>query len=193
MGMYKYLREAWKSPKKGILKQNFKERLVEWRKQPATTRIARPTRLDRARSLGYRAKEGIIVVRQRVLRGGRQTQKVTGGRRSKRQSRKKNLNVSYQTVAETRTADKYPNCEVLNSYYAAQDGKYYWYEIILVDVNQPAIKKDKSLKWLTKVKHTNRAYRGLTSAQKKSRGLRKKGKGAEKARPSQKARGNRLK
>ena len=192
MGMYKYIREAWKSPKKIILK-SIKDRLVEWRKQPTTLRISKPTRLDRARSLGYRAKQGIIVVRQRVLRGGRQRPQIRSGRRSKRFSRRKDVNVSYQSIAERRVAVKYPNCEVLNSYYVAEDGRHYWYEIILVDKNHPAIKKDKTLMWITKVKHTNRVQRGLTSSQKKSRGLRHKGKGAEKVRPSQKSRGNRLK
>lgn len=193
MSLYKYIRDAWKSPKKNILKDRLKERLVVWRKEPATIRVIRPTRLDRARSLGYRAKQGIIVVRQRLIRGGRQTAKPSRGRRSKRQSRRKDLNISYQTVAEQRAASKHPNCEVLNSYYVAEDGKYYWYEIILIDKNSPTIKKDKSLSWITKVKHTNRVYRGLTSSGKRSRGLYKKGIGAEKARPSQKANKNRLK
>ncbi|MFT4304074.1 MAG: 50S ribosomal protein L15e [Candidatus Woesearchaeota archaeon] len=193
MGLYKYLRESWKSPRKNILKTDLKERLIQWRKEPVTVRVERPTRLDKARSLGYRAKQGIIIVRQRVVRGGRMTEKPAGGRRSKRMSRRKDLTVSYQTIAETRVADKYLNCEVLNSYYVAQDGKYYWYEIILVDKNHPAIRKDKTLSWISTTKHTNRTYRGLTSSAKKSRALRNKGKGAEKARPTQKAHGNRLK
>jgi large subunit ribosomal protein L15e len=133
------------------------------------------------------------VIRQRVNRGGKQKAGNIKGRRSKRMSRKKTLNISYQSIAEQRVADKHPNCEVLNSYYLAEDGRYYWYEVILIDKNHPSIKKDKSLRWITKVKHTNRVYRGKTSAAKSSRGLRKKGKGAEKARPSRKARGNRLK
>jgi len=193
MGMYKHIREAWKSPRKNILKDQLRDRVIQWRREPATVRVEKPTRLDRARSLGYRAKQGIIVIRQRVIRGGRQSPSGVKGRRSKRQSRKKDLNVSYQTVAEQRVASKHPNCEVLNSYYVAQDGRHYWYEVILVDKNSPGIKKDKVLSWITKVKHTNRVYRGLTSSAKKSRALNKKGKGAEKARPSQKANKNRLK
>ncbi len=193
MGLYKYIREAWKSPKKNILKGSMRPRLIEWRKQPTTVRVLRPTRLDKARSLGYRAKQGIIIVRQKVQRGGRMTEQVAGGRRSKRQSRRKDLNVSYQTIAETRVADKYTNCEVLNSYYVAEDGHNYWYEIILVDKEHPAIKKDKTLSWITKPKANQRAKRGLTSSAKKSRGLRNKGIGAEKIRPSQAANGNRMK
>lgn len=193
MGLYKYLREAWKSPRKNILKNSMRSSVIEWRKQPATVRVLKPTRLDKARSLGYRAKQGIIVVRQKVSRGGRMTEQVAGGRRSKRQSRKKDLNLSYQTVAETRVANKFTNCEVLNSYYVAEDGHYYWYEVILVDKAHPAMKKDKVLNWITKPSANQRAKRGLTSSAKKSRGLRNKGIGAEKVRPTQKANGNRMK
>jgi large subunit ribosomal protein L15e len=192
MGLYKYIREAWKSPKSGILKDN-RQRIIEWKKQESTSRILRPTNLAKARSLGYRAKQGIILVRQRVLRGGRKKPFVKKGRRTKRQSQRLNLNLSYQTVAEQRVSCKYPNCEILNSYYVGQDGKYYWYEVILVDIMHPAIKNDSKLKWITMPKHTDRVHRGLTSSGKKSRALRHKGKGAEKARPSQKAHGNRLK
>lgn len=193
MGMYKYMREAWKSPRKNILKESMKSTLIEWRKQPSTVRILKPTRIDKARSLGYRAKQGILVVRQKVQRGGRMNVKPAGGRRSKRQSRRKDLNVSYQTIAEQRVAAKYTNCEVLNSYYVAEDGHYFWYEVIIVDKTHPAIMKDKVLKWITEPKANQRVKRGLTSSAKKSRGLRNKGIGAEKVRPSSKANGNRLK
>lgn len=192
MGLYKYIREAWKSPKKTI-RENQKERLILWRKQPVTLRVDKPTRLDRARSLGYRAKQGIIVVRQKVIRGGRQIAFKRKGRRPKRQSQRKDLTISYQTIAETRVAVKYPNCEVLNSYPVGEDGISYWYEVIMIDKDHPAIRKDKILSWITKAKHTNRVHRGLTSSGKKSRGLRRKGMGSEKARPSQKANKNRIK
>jgi len=187
MSLYKYIRDAWKSPKKNILKNQMRERVIAWRRQPTTVRVAKPTRLDRARSLGYRAKQGILVIRQRVIRGGRQRTRPVGGRRSKRQTSRKDLNVSYQTIAEQRVASKYPNCEVLNSYYVAEDGKYYWYEVIMIDINSPSIKSDKILNWITKPQHTNRVARGLTASAKKSRGLGNKGKGAEKVRPSLRA------
>ena len=81
--------------------------------------------------------------------------------------------MNYKWVAEQRTARKFPNLEVLNSYWIAKDGQYVWYEVILVDPNRPEIKKDKNIKWITSKKHRKRVFRGLTSAGKKSRGLRK--------------------
>ena len=191
MGMYQYIREVWKKPHEN-LGNIWKERLIKWRQEPTTIRIERPTRLDRARSLGYRAKQGFVIVRQRVLRGGRQRPKITGGRRSKHSGRRSIVGKSYQWIAEERAAKKYPNCEVLNSYYVAQDGKCYWYEIILVDKAHPQILADKNLRWIAEKQHTRRVFRGLTAAGKRSRGiLTHKGKGAEKLRPSLRAHGDR--
>ena len=86
MGMYKQIQEIWKKPKANI-KALQKERLIAWRREPAVLRILRPTRLDRARSLGYRAKKGITVARIRVKRGGRMREQMKKGRRSKTQRR----------------------------------------------------------------------------------------------------------
>ena len=103
-----------------------------------------------------------------------------GGRRPKRYGRTKLVKKSYQWVAEERAVKKYTNCEVLNSYYVGQDGKHYWYEVILLDKHHPNILKDPVLRRIAK--QTGRVHRGLTSTAKKTRGLRKKGKGAEKVR-----------
>ena len=182
MGMYQYIREAWKKPRELDF---WQQRLVKWREEPATLRVERPTRLDKARSLGYRAKPGFLIVRQRVNRGGRQRPQIRHPRRPKAMSRRKDLTMNYQSVAENRAARKYPNCEVLNSYYAGEDGLHYWYEIILVDRVNPSILADPKISWI--MRHKGRSERGLTSAGRRSRGLLNKGKGAEKLRPSLRA------
>ena len=166
MGIYKYIRQAWKQPKE-TLGQIQKDRILLWRQEPVTLRIERPTRLDAARSMGYRAKPGIIVVRQRVSRGGHQRPKITGGRRSKHSGRNKNLIISYQVIAEQRTADNYENCEVVGSYFVGKDGLSYWYEIVLIDRDHPQILADPVLSKIAAQR--GRAYRGLTNAAKKSR------------------------
>ena len=184
MGFYQSVRGIWKS-KSDEFRQINKERLIEWRKEGSTVRVSRPTRIDRARSLGYKPKSGVVVVRQRVLRGGRRRPDIKGGRRSKHARQLKILDKSYQAVAETRAADRYPNMEVLNSYYLAQDGLRYWYEVILVDRESREVVADKNLSSVAKSK--GRVYRGLTSAARKSRGLGNKGTGSEKLRPSRSA------
>ncbi|MBI5065730.1 50S ribosomal protein L15e [Candidatus Woesearchaeota archaeon] len=181
MGLYKYLRLAWKNPSKN-LKATMQARLIQLRNEPTTLRIPRPTRLDRARGLGYRAKQGIIVVRQKVKRGGHVRTRPVGGRKSGNLSVRLPLKKNYQWIAEERVSKKYHNCEVLNSYLLCKDGSYAWYEIILVDKHHPAVLADKALSGVAN--RTGRAERGITSAGRKSRGLRYKGKGAEKARPS---------
>ena len=190
MGVNQRIRMLWKKPKQNM-DELWKQRLMQFRQEPATIRIERPTRLDRAKSLGYKAKQGIIVVRQRVLKGGHMRPSIRSGRRSKHATQRLTLRKNYRLIAEERANKKYVNCEALNSYLVAKDGKYFWYEIILIDKNHPAIAKDKNLGWISEKQHTRRVYRGLTSAGHKVRGLRHKGKGAEKARPSRRAK-NRL-
>lgn len=184
MGYLKYFRKTWNDQGEEF-SNLMRERKIEWRKQPVSVRLDTPTRIDRARSIGYKAKKGFIVVRQKVLRGGRQHADIKGGRRTAAATQRKTLEKNYQQVAEERANKKYPNCEVLGSYFLASDGKNYWYEIILLDRDNPVIAKDKNAKWITGVK--GRVHRGLTSAGRKARGLRRKGIGSEKTRPSLKA------
>lgn len=186
MGMYKYVQKLWKKPKENM-PELWRERLIQWRREPSTLRIEHPTRIDRARSLGYKAKEGIIVVRQRILRGGRQRPKIRKGRKSKHSRRNLIFAKSYSQIAEERANKKYPNCEVLNSYWVAKDGRYYWFEIILVDRAHPVVIADKNLSWMIERHQRGRVFRGLTAAGIKSRGLLNKGKGAEKIRPGVRA------
>lgn len=186
-GMYHYVREAWKKPK-----SVYKPLLIGWRKSNAVVKVDKPLRIDKARALGYRAKRGFVVARVRIKRGGRKRPSRMGlGRRSKRQTIRKTLKMNYRWIAEQRCARKFRNLEVLNSYWIGKDGKHYFYEIILVDTSKPEIKKDKNMRWICEKEHKRRVFRGLTSAARKSRGLRKKGKRAIKIRPSIRARGRR--
>jgi len=183
MNLYQHIRELYKTS------ESFKElqhkRLILWRKEPVIVKLEHPTRLDRARSLGYKAKQGYIIARVKLKRGGRLRPLIKKGRRSKHRRRKKIVAKNYQQIAEERAAKKYTNLSVLNSYYMAKDGMHYWFEIILVDPYHPVISSDKKINWI--LKHRDRAFKGLTSSGKKSRGLLGKGKGYEKVRPSLRA------
>ena len=97
---------------------------------------------------------------------------------------------STQRIAEERTAKYYPNMEVLNSYWVGDDGKNHFYEVILVDPVHPSVMKDPKINWITDTKNKRRVLRGKTSAGQKGRGLRHKGRGAEKVRPSIRAHSN---
>jgi large subunit ribosomal protein L15e len=91
---------------------------------------------------------------------------------------------SLRLIAEERAARKFPNMEVLNSYWVGEDGRSKWFEVILLDPNSPSIKTDKDVGWIVEKQHKRRVFRSLTSAGKKIRSLRNKGRGAEKVRPS---------
>jgi large subunit ribosomal protein L15e len=185
---YKYIAEAWANSEKSFVDELMRQRLIEWRRQPTIFRVEKPTRLDRARKLGYKAKQGFVISRVRVRRGGLRKQRPKAGRRPKRMGVKKFKPAkSLRMIAEERAAKKFPNLEVLNSYWVGEDGRSKWFEIIMVDPNHPVIKADKDINWICQKQHQGRVFRGLTSAGKKVRSLRRKGYGAEKFRPSKKA------
>jgi len=180
--------EAWKKPSEGIVKELFNERKLEWRREDSITRVERPTRLDKARRIGYKAKQGYIVVRVKVRRGGLRKHMINKGRRPKRMGITKiTMGKSIQRIAEERADSHYPNLEVLNSYWVGQDGRQKWYEVIMVDPFHPVIQNDPRINWICGVAHKGRSYRGKTSAGQRGRGLHKKGERVCKNRPSLKA------
>ncbi len=185
MGLYKHLSQMWNRPEG--LKDLWRKRLIQWRQEPSNLRIEHPTRLDRARILGYKAKQGFVIVRERVLRGGHQRPTIRAGRTSKHFHRRLSLRKNYQLIAEERVQRAYKNLVVLNSYPVAKDGSYFWFEVILVDPEHPVIKADPQLKWICKQKNRSRVFHGKTAAGMRTRGMAGKGKGYEKARPSRRA------
>lgn len=127
--------------------QDIRTRIVTWRKQNAITRIDRPSRIQRARRLGYKAKQGIIVIRMRVGTGGMRRQRPRAGRRPKHLGVTRiKADVSMKEVAERRVLEKHPNMKLLGSYFLYKDGMYYWFEVILADPSHPRIVKDKELR-----------------------------------------------
>jgi large subunit ribosomal protein L15e len=183
--VYNYIGEAWKRPYDGDVKELNRQRLIEWRQDESFVRVLRPLRLDRARMLGYRAKQGFAIIRAKVRTGSFRKRAIRKGRRARRRGIiRMRVNKNLQRIAEERVAKRYPNMEVLNSYYVGEDGKSRFYEIILVDPHHPAIINDPKINWIQGRQHTRRVFRGLTAAGKRRRGLLSKGKGAEKVRPS---------
>lgn len=177
---YGYIRDAWKNPDETYVNELRWERMQVWRKQGSVTRIERPTRIDRARSLGYKAKQGIVIVRVNVRRGGLGKSRPKRGRRTQKMGTNKITGgMSIQRIAEARADRKYPNLEVLNSYWVGEDGKHKWFEVILVDPHHPVIKSDKNLNWICDPSIKGRASRGKTSIGRKGRGMTTRGKGTE--------------
>ncbi|MBN2251458.1 MAG: 50S ribosomal protein L15e [Candidatus Altiarchaeota archaeon] len=201
MGYYKYVAEAYKGirqkikdPKNQDLRDLVTERKKAWRKSPTVERVERPTRIDAARKYGYKAKQGFVVARVRVRKGGLRKSRHVRGRKPKRAGvRKITPRISIQRIGEERAQKRFPNLEILGSYWLWEDGQYKWYEVVFADPSHPAIQNDRDVGWISAKQHARRVYRGLTPAGKKGRGLRKKGKGAEKIRPSLAANENKAK
>ncbi len=125
----------------------LRERAIKWRKENAVTRIEKPSRIQRARRLGYKAKQGIIVVRMRVGTGGMRRKRPRSGRRPKHLGVTRiKADVSMKAVADRRVLERYPNMKLLGSYYLYKDGMHYWFEVILADPSHPRISKDKELR-----------------------------------------------
>jgi len=133
-----------------MLKENpmeLRQRAVVWRNENAVTRVEKPSRIARARRLGYKAKQGIIVVRMRVGTGGMRKERPRGGRRPKHLGVTKiKADVSMKQVAERRILQRYPNMKLLGSYFLYKDGMHYWFEVILADPSHPRIAKDKEIR-----------------------------------------------
>jgi large subunit ribosomal protein L15e len=76
---------------------------------------------------------------------------------------------------------------VLNSYWVAQDSAHKFYEVILIDPMHKVIRDDPRINWLCAPAMKHRELRGLTSAGRQHRGLRKKGHKSNHMRPSVRA------
>ena len=188
--MYDYIGDQWKKPDLTYQSPQQK-RMIQWRREENFKRVDKPLRIDRARTLGYKAKPGFIVVRAKVRKGNLRKPTIKGGRKpSAKGINKISAGKSTKRIAEERTAKRYPNMEVLNSYWIGNDGKNHYYEVILVDPVHPSIMKDSNINWITDTSHKRRVLRGRTSAGRKGRGLHRKGIGTEKVRPSIRAHQN---
>ena len=194
MGAYKYLQELYKRKQSDVIRFLLRIRRWEYRQKNAIHRAPRPSRPDKARRLGYKAKQGFVIYRVRVRRGGRKRPVRKGIVYGKPCNQgimlkaKRNL----RSVAEERVGRRCSNLRVLNSYWVNQDGIYKWFEVILVDPAHKTIKQDPRINWIVDSVHKHRELRGLTAAGRKGRGLQGKGHGYTAFRSSRRANWKRL-
>ncbi|KAJ6433643.1 hypothetical protein OIU84_017357 [Salix udensis] len=190
MGAYKYVSELWRKKQSDVMRFLQRVRCWEYRQHPSIVRVTHPTRPDKARRLGYKAKQGYVVYRVRVRRGGRKRPVPKGivyGKPTNQGVTQLKFQRSKRSVAEERAGRKLGGLRVLNSYWINEDSTYKYFEVILVDVAHNAIRNDPRINWLCNPVHKHRELRGLTSAGKKYRGLRGRGHLHHKARPSRRA------
>lgn len=174
MGAYKYIEELYKKKQTDVMRFIMRVRAWEFRQLNVIHRASRPSRPDKARRLGYKAKQGIVVYRVRVRRGGRKKQvrkgQVMGKPATHGVNQLKPVR-SLRCIAEERVGRKCPNLRVLNSYWINQDSTYKYFEVILVDPSHKAIRRDPRYNWICASTMKHRENRGLTAAGRKSRGI----------------------
>lgn len=171
MGANKYIKQTFQNEWKGISDENYdyalimRKRGIEFRNEErAVVKVDYPTNLPNARSVGYKAKQGIFVVRVRVRKGTGTHHRPKNKRRPKRQGQNKlSRRISTQGMAEQKASKYYSNAESIGSYKIAEDGKWHYFEVVMADRNAPSILADKNLKYLA-TGQQGRAERGKTFA-----------------------------
>lgn len=190
MGAYKYLNELWRKKQSDVMHFVLRMRAWEYRQLPVVHRCTKPSRVEKARRLGYRAKQGFVVYRIRIRRGGRKRQIRKGQVCGKPKNEGVNHLKAYRnlrSVAEERVGRKANALRVLSSYWVAEDATFKFFEVICVDPQHQAIRNDARINWICNDVHKKRELRGLTSAGKKYRGLKVRGNKDNKKRPSRRA------
>ena len=105
MGAYKYVQELWRKKQSDLLRFLLRVRCWQYRQLNVLHRAPRPTRPDKARRLGYKAKQGFVIYRIRVRRGGRKRKARKGATYGKPTNQGVNelkFQRSLQSVAEVR-------------------------------------------------------------------------------------------
>jgi len=152
---YSHIKEAWRSPGRGNSQQSYSGSANRSGDEGAIERIERPTRLDKARELGYKAKQGVVVARVSVRKGGSRKQRRHKGRPPLEAAGCQPAlapQVDPAHLGGARLA-RTGNLRVLNSYWVGEDGSQKWHEVILVDPNHPAIENDGDLGWIASDDH----------------------------------------
>lgn len=196
MGVYKYLEELWRKKQSDLLRFLLRVRCWQYRQLTSVHRAPRPTRPDKARRLGYKAKQGYVIYRVRVRRGGRKkpvSKGIVYGKPKNVGINQLKFQRSLRSVAEVsqssghlcgkleleqplvslqERAGRYCGAlRVLNSYWVGQDSIYKYFEVIMIDPQHKAVRRDPRINWLVKPVHKHRELRGLTSAGRQNRGL----------------------
>ncbi|GMP69872.1 hypothetical protein CsSME_00028964 [Camellia sinensis var. sinensis] len=125
MGAYTYVSELWRKKQSDVMRFLLRVRCWEYRQLPSIVRVTHPTRPDKARRLGYKAKQGYVVYRVRVRRGGRKRPVPKGivyGKPTNQGVTQLKFQRSKRSVAEERAGRKLGGLKVLNSYWINEVG-----------------------------------------------------------------------
>ena len=152
MGAYKYLEELWRKKQSDVMRFVLRMRAWEYRQLPVIHRATRSSRPEKARKLGYKRKQGYVIYRVKIRRGGRKkpvSKGIVYGKPVNQGITQLKPGRSHRAIAEERVGRRAKNLRVLNSYWVGQDGTFKFYEVILVDPTHKAIRRDARINWIS--------------------------------------------
>lgn len=174
MSAYEYMAQIHRHKQSDVMRYLLRMRCWEYRQRNMIHRAERSTCPDKARKLGYVKKQGVVIYRVRIRKGGRRKLARKGkvnGKPSNHGIHQQKQKKSLHALAEIKVGKKYGSLRVLSSYWVGQDATYKYYEVIMIDPMVENIRRDSRLNWLCSNKKKHRECRGLTPATRKSRGL----------------------
>ena len=116
-----------------ILDQILPRNSCDYRHQSNYSRIRVPSRPHRARTLGYKNKNHMILVRARIRRGGTAPMIPDKSRTPSNIGKHRTRDIPLSKILAQRVSRKYPTLRVLNYYPIQKDGKYLYYQYIMYD------------------------------------------------------------
>jgi large subunit ribosomal protein L15e len=142
MGAFRYIKNSFRESY-AQRSPEYRARLRKWRGGPSIARVERPTNPFRARELGFHATREFVIARVRVPRGKRRRNKPDQGRKPAKNRKFENPGKPWQWFAEQRALRRFPNLELVNSYWVGEDGTAAYYEVILRNAwsSKPKLRK----------------------------------------------------
>merc|ERR1712131_92003 len=145
------LREIHRKKQSDVMKYETRINIVEARQNDEVHRVERPTYLERARKLGYKAKQGYSIWVVKIGKGDAFRDYNNGNTRGKCVNAgihqiKPSLNK--QAEAEQIIGKKLGSLRVLGSYKIGCDLKSHYFEVIMVDPMHNAIRNDYKINWI---------------------------------------------
>ncbi|ORD94040.1 RL15 [Enterospora canceri] len=174
MSFAQIMREIHRKKQSDVMKYMTRITLVEARQNDVVHRKEKPAFLERARKLGYKAKNGYTIWSVRIRKGDAIRNYNNGNTRGKCVNagiHQIKPGQNKQAEAEQIVGHKLGGLRLLNSYEVGQDLRYHHFEVIMVDPSHNSIRNDHKINWICNAVHKHREMRGLTSAGQKSRGL----------------------
>nr|XP_034362891.1 60S ribosomal protein L15-like [Arvicanthis niloticus] len=145
MGAYKYIHELWRKKQSNMMCFLLRVHCWQYCQLSVLHRAPCPTGPDKAQRLGYRAKQGYVIYRIPVWRGGHKRpvpKGATYGTPVHHGVNQLKFAQNLQSVAKERAGCHCGALRVPNSYWVGEDSTYKFFEVILIDPFHKVIRRN---------------------------------------------------